>query len=122
MGNLSGKGSHPAGSPTMHQVPCADKNGLCSLEARDRNRRETCLFLSAVRGNSCSVESRPIREKQSRPRADFPLRRSNFCFVLFSVPFLLKERYKVASAEGNLWRLKKTAELTLNSHAEMQRA
>lgn len=72
-GNLSGKGSHPAGSPTMHQVPSADKTGLWSLEARDRNRREMCLFLRAVRANSGSMESRPIRQKQSRPRVYFPL-------------------------------------------------
>lgn len=79
-GNLSGKGSHPAGSPTMHQVPSADKTGLWSLEARDRNRLEMCLFLRAVRANSGSMESRPIRQKQSRPKAYFPLQ---FFFLIF---------------------------------------
>lgn len=70
-GNLSGKGSHPAGSPTMHQVPSADKTRLSSLQARDRNRREMCLFLKAARANSGSMKSRPIRQKQSRPRVCF---------------------------------------------------
>lgn len=94
-GGTSGEGLPP--SQFSHNAPgaSADKNGLCSLEERDRNRQETCLFLRAVRGNSCSVKCRLIREKQPRPGAYFPLQFFFFyCFV--SVPFLLKERENLA--------------------------
>lgn len=80
-GGTSGEGLLP--SQFSHNAPgaSADKNGLCSLEERDRNRQETCLFLRAVRGNSCSVKCRLIREKQPRPGAYFPLQ--FFFFLLF---------------------------------------
>lgn len=93
-GGTSGEGLPP--SQFSHNAPgaSADKNGLCSLEERDRNRQETCLFLRAVRGNSCSVKCRLIREKQPRPGAYFPLQFFFYCFV--SVPFLLKERENLA--------------------------
>lgn len=67
------RGFRPAGSPTMHQVPSADKTGLCSLEARDRNGRGMCLFLRASGASSGSMVSSPIRLKQSKPRACFSL-------------------------------------------------
>lgn len=95
-GGTSGEGLPP--SQFSHNAPgaSADKNGLCSLEERDRNRQETCLFLRAVRGNSCSVKCRLIREKQPRPGAYFPLQFFFFFYCFVSVPFLLKERENLA--------------------------
>lgn len=103
--NLTGKGFCPVGSPTMHQVPSADKNGLCSLEVRDRNRQETCLFLRSVRGNSHLVRTRPIDKREAgKAQGLFFLPIKNFfVVVLFYVPFLLEETENVTpTSQGRM--------------------
>ena len=82
-GNLS---EGPPPSQPSHNAPGApaDKAGQLGRGPYDGNRGEACLSLRAVRGNSCSVKCRQIRQKQLRPGAYFPP--LFFSVVLFQFP------------------------------------